>query len=64
MSEEREFPLGARKKILAELSQALDKLQGIEAVRKDRSGQEALVLLAQVIGYVRFFAEVPRKGRP
>ncbi len=64
MSEEREFPLAARKKILTELSQALDKLQANEAVRKDRSAHEALALLAQAIGYLRFFAEVPRKGQP
>jgi hypothetical protein len=63
MSEGREFPLQARKKILAELSRALDKLQTNEAVRGDRSAQEALAVLAQAIGYLRFFAEVPKGGR-
>jgi hypothetical protein len=63
VSEGREFPLSARKKILAELSRALDKLQRSEAVRRDRSAQEALAVLAQAIGYLRFFAEVPKKGR-
>ncbi len=64
MSEERAFPVSARKKILAELSQALDKLQENETVQKDRSAREALVALAQAIGYLRFYAEVPRKGSP
>jgi hypothetical protein len=65
MSEESEFPLSARTKILGELVSALRKLQTVEVVRgRRRDHQEALVELAAAIGRLRFYAEVPRKGRP
>jgi hypothetical protein len=64
MSEGREFSVSARKKILGELCRVLDKLEANEAIRGDRRAQEAVVLLGHAIGHLRFYAEVPRKGRP
>jgi hypothetical protein len=64
VSERREFPLDARKKILSELSEALDRLQEMQELAGNRRAQEALVVLAGAIGRLRFYAEVSRKGRP